>query len=83
MPNKDLGKLKEINGRLARLLQLVRILNTYLEANQDCNENCANALTLLEIIFAEFENMHDNLFDYLVQTFMEMHSKEIVKTQEI
>ena len=47
MPNKDLGKLKEINGRLARLLQLVRILNTYLEANQDCNENCANALTLL------------------------------------
>lgn len=53
MPDVNLEKLKKISCNLKSLCQLVFILNTYLNANQDYSEECSNALILSEIIFAE------------------------------
>ena len=55
MPGVNLEKLKKISCNIKSLCQLVFILNTYLNANQDYSEECSNALILSEIVFAELE----------------------------
>lgn len=84
MPDVNLEKLKKISCNLKSLCQLVFILNTYLNANQDYSEECSNALILLEIIFAELEKTHDILFYYLQDIYMEINSREkIEKTGDL
>ena len=83
MPDVNLEKLKKISCNLKSLCQLVFILNTYLNANQDYSEECSNALILSEIIFAELEKTHDILFYYLQDIYMEINSREKIKKQEI
>ena len=84
MPDVNLEKLKKISCNLKSLCQLVFILNTYLNANQDYSEECSNALILSEIIFAELEKTHDNLFYYLQDIYMGINSREkIEKTGDL
>lgn len=84
MPDVNLEKLKKISCNLKSLCQLVFILNTYLNANQDYSEECSNALILSEIIFAELEKTHDILFYYLQDIYMEINSREkIEKTGDL
>ncbi len=84
MPDVNLEKLKKISCDLKSLCQLVFILNTYLNANQDYSEECSNALILSEIVFAELEKTHDNLFYYLQDIYMEINSREkIEKTGDL